>query len=140
MAELKTKPTRKSVQKFLKNIEHKQRKFDALNLLPLMENITGKKPVLWGDSIIGFGQYTYTNTTGKPANWPITGFSPRKQNLTIYIMLGFKKYEGLLKRLGKYKTSVSCLYINKLEDVDVKVLEKLIKQSYEDMLKKYECK
>ena len=83
MAELKTKPSRKSVLKYLNGLEHTTRKADALALLPLLETITGKKAVLWGDSIVGFGQYTYTNTTKKEAHWPIIGFSPRKQNLSI---------------------------------------------------------
>ena len=139
MAELKTKATRKSVEKLLNSIEHKKRHEDALTLLPILKEITGKKPIIWGDSIIGFGQYTYINTTNKPANWPIIAYSPRKQNLTIYIMLGFKHYEDLLAKLGKYKTSVSCLYINKLEDVDMKVLKRLMQHSFNDMLATYPC-
>ena len=95
---------------------------------------------MWGDSIVGFGSYHYKYASGHEGDWPITGFSPRKQNLVIYIMLGFSKYEKLMKKLGKYKTGSSCLYINKLEDINIDVLSKLISQSYQDMHKKYECK
>lgn len=136
MAELKTKPNKKSVKKFLASVEHKQRREDVQELLPLFEKLTGETAVMWGDSIVGFGSYEYINTQGK-SSWPITGFSPRKQNLTIYVMLGFKRYEKHMKKLGKYKNSVSCLYINKLSDVDMKVLEALLKESIRDMRDTY---
>ena len=140
MAELKTRPTRKSVQKFLKSVENDRRRNDALAVLPIFEKITGKKPVMWGDSIVGFGSYHYQQKSGQEADWPITGFSPRKQNLTIYIMSGFSKYQVLLKKLGKFKTSSSCLYINKLDDIDMGILKMLITRSVKDMEKRYQCK
>ena len=93
---------------------------------------------MWGASIVGFGRYSYTNTTGKYLSWFITGYSPRKTSLTVYIMPGFSKYRGLLAKLGKHKTSMSCLYINKLEDVDLDVLEELISRSFARMQKMYD--
>lgn len=139
MAELKTQPNRKSVTKFLASIEHKKRREDAEQLLEVFTRLSGKKPVMWGDSIVGFGSYAYENTLGK-ARWPMTGFSPRKQNLSLYFMRGFSKYSQLLEQLGKSKQSKSCLYINKLSDVDMKVLEELIMLDIADMKANYECR
>lgn len=140
MAEVKTKPNRKSVQKFLGSVENERRRNDALTLLPLFEEVTGKKPVMWGDSIVGFGSYHYSQKNGQEADWPITGFSPRKQNMTVYIMPGFDEYQDLLSKLGKHKTSVSCIYINKLADVDLSVLKEIIRQSVDEMRRRYPCK
>ncbi len=107
-------------------------------LLELFTRVTGEQPKMWGTSIIGFGSYHYRSEKSKQeGDWPLTGFSPRKQNLTLYIMPGFGGYQDLLKDLGKCKTSVGCLYINKLADVDLAVLEKLIATSFTDMKKKY---
>ena len=139
MAELKTKPNNKSVAKFLFNVDDK-RKDDCQRLLILMQKITGKKPRMWGDSIVGFGEYHYKYKTGREGDWFVTGFSPRKQNLSIYIMPGFSNYASLLDKLGKHKHSVSCLYINKLADIDFRVLEKLIAKSVVDMKKVIRCK
>jgi len=99
--------------------------------MALMQRVTGEKPVMWGDSIIGFGSYHYKYASGREGDWFLTGFAPRKQNLTLYIMSGFELYDELLGKLGKYKTGKSCLYINKLEDVDQDVLLELVKQSAE---------
>lgn len=137
MTELKTKPTRKSVAKFLKSVENKNRRKDCEHLMRIMQEITGEKPVLWGDSIVGFGSYQYSQRSGQVATWPLTGFSPRKQSLTIYIMPGFGQYKTLLPTLGKHKHSVSCLYINKLEDVDISVLSEMIADSVSVMREKY---
>ena len=139
MAELKTKPTRRSAEKMLREIEHPLRRQDATELLRLFSEITGRKPVVWGDSIIGFGRYHYRQRSGQAASWPITGFSVRKHSLTLYIMPGFDHFGGLLERLGKYKTAKSCLYINKLEDVDLVVLRALIAGALELMLQRYRC-
>ena len=136
MADLKTKPNRKSVHKFLNSVENDRRREDAFALLEMMQEITGEKPVMWGDSIVGFGSYPYTNTSGS-YRWMLTGFSPRKASMSVYIMTGFKDYKGLLAKLGKCKSSVSCLYINKLEDIDLNVLRKLITKSA-DRLRKIE--
>lgn len=137
-AELKTKPNKLSVDKFLNNINNKQRKDDAFVILDLMKKITKEEPKIWGPSIVGFGEYHYKYESGREGDWFLTGFSPRKANLTLYIISGFKGYDDLLKKLGKYKISGgSCLYINKLEDIDMKVLKELITKSVQKMEKKY---
>ena len=136
MAELKTKATTASVNDFLNSIKPEQKKEDGFRLLELMKEATGEKPVIWGSSIIGFGKYHYkSKRSTQEGDWPLIGFSPRKQNLSLYIMSGFDEKEDLLKKLGKHKTSVGCLYINKLSDVDEKVLKSLIKVSYQQMKK-----
>jgi len=139
MAELKTKPTRRSAEKLIRELEHPQKREDAAIMLGLFSEITGHKPVVWGESIIGFGRYHYQQRSGQAASWPVTGFAARKQNLTIYIMPGFEPFSELLGRLGKYKTARSCLYINKLADVDLSVLRELIEASIELMKQRYRC-
>ena len=133
MAELKTKPTEVKVTDFLDSVEDPKKREDSYKILDLMKRITCEEPVMWGSSIIGFGTYTYKYTSGREGDWMLTGFSPRKQALTLYIMSGFDAYEGLLGKLGKYKTGKSCLYVKKMEDVDQGVLEDLVKQSVEHM-------
>lgn len=140
MAELKTKKNNASVTAFVNSIEHETRRKDAKQLLKIFREVTGKRPKMWGDSIIGYGEYHYKYKSGQEGDWPLTGFSPRKANLSLYIMSGVKQYNGLLKKLGKHKHSVSCLYINKLEDVDEKVLREMIKKDYEHMKKVYKVK
>ena len=102
-----------------------------------MKQVTKEEPKMWGGSMVGFGRFHYKSDSGREGDWFLTGFSPRKQNLTIYIMPGFDKYDSLMKKLGKHKTGKSCLCISKLEDVDTKVLKELIKQSFQYMKKKY---
>ena len=138
MSDLKTKPTDASVKKFLDGVENAQRKKDAYVILDLMQEVTGKEPKLWGSSIVGFGSYHYVYNSGREGAWPITGFSPRKQNLTLYIMPGFDRYDDLMSKLGKHKTGKSCLYVNKLDDVDMDVLRELVEQSVKYMQEKYE--
>jgi hypothetical protein len=118
-----------NVEEFLGNVENEKRRQDALAVLDLMKKVTGEEPKMWGDSIVGFGSYRYKYANGREGDWPVTGFSPRKQNLTVYIMPGFERYDELMQSLGKHKTGKSCLYINKLEDVDMDVLAELVKQS-----------
>ncbi len=138
MAEPKTQATTASVRKFLESIEPAQKQEDAFRLLELFEKITGEKAVLWGPSIVGFGSFHYKSERSRQeGDWPLTGFSPRKANLTVYIMPGFKGQEDLLAKLGKHKTSVSCLYLNKLADVDLKILEELISESLKEMKKRH---
>ncbi len=139
MAKLKTKPNNKSVPAFLKSVDEKRRE-DCQMLLTLMKRVTGKKPSMWGDGIVGFGEYHYKYKSGRDGDWFVTGFSPRKQNISVYIMPGFSKYKSTLNKLGKHKTSVSCLYIKKLTDVDIKQLERLVTQSVKDMAKLYDTK
>ena len=129
MTDLKTKPTDKSVTEFLKNVENTKRKEDSFKILKIMQEVSQEEPVMWGDSIVGFGSYHYKYASGREVDWLQIGFSPRKQSLTIYIMDGFEKYGGLLSKLGKYKTGKSCLYINKLEDISFPVLKELMSES-----------
>ena len=138
MTELKTKATKASVQTFINSVENEAKRKDAFQLLELFEKITGEKAVLWGSSIVGFGSYHYKSERSKQeGDWPLTGVSPRKTNLTIYIMPGFSDYQELLEKLGKHKTSVSCLYIKKLSDINLKILEELIRNSVNWMKKKH---
>lgn len=135
MAELKTKQNDKSVTAFLEGIKDERQREDAFTLLALMKRATGEKPVMWGSSIIGFGSYHYKYASGREGDWMATGFSPRKQNLTVYIIPGFDRYESLMQKVGTYTTGSSCLYLKKLEDVDLAVLEKLVKESVRDIKK-----
>jgi hypothetical protein len=133
MSELKTKRNDGDVEAFLNQVEHERKREDSFAVLELMRQITGEEPTMWGDSIIGFGSYDYKYASGREAEWFLTGFSPRKQNLTLYIMSGFDNYDVLLGKLGKYKIGKSCLYINKLEDIDQDVLRDLVHQSVQHM-------
>lgn len=130
---MKTVANKNSVNDFLNWVVNERKKADGYTLLELMKSVTGEEPIMWGDSIIGFGRYPYRYKSGREGEWFLTGFSPRVQNLTLYIMSGFDEYEQLLHQLGKYKTGKSCLYINKLTDVDMTVLEKLIYRSVKHM-------
>ena len=129
MAELKTQRTDASVQAFLDAVEHPTRREDSYAILDMMREITGTEPAMWGPSIVGFDTYHYRYASGQEGEWPVVGFSPRKRNLTLYIMSGFDAYDDLLSGLGKYKTGKSCLYINKLADVDQETLRELVRQS-----------
>ena len=131
MAELKTKPNQQSVTDFLDTVEDEQKRKDSDTILKMMKKITKAKPQMWGGSIIGFGSYHYKYASGREGDWFVAGFSPRKQNLTLYIMAGFCRYDELLNKLGKFKTGKSCLYIKKLEEIDQSVLEELITLSVE---------
>jgi hypothetical protein len=135
MSELKTKKTDASVEEFLNSVEHDKRRADGFALLELMQKVTGEPPAMWGQSIVGFGSYRYQYASGREGEWFLVGFSPRKRNLTLYIMSGFDEYEPLLRKLGKYRTGKGCLYINKLDDVDVQILGELIRQSLAHMRK-----
>jgi len=135
MAELKTKKNEASVDDFLHSVEPERKREDAKTICAMMQEVTNAKPKMWGTSIIGFGDYTYTYESGRTGEWMLVGFSPRKQNLTLYIMPGFEAYEELLGKLGKHKIGKSCLYINKLADVDLTVLKELVAQSVSHMQK-----
>ena len=137
MATLKTQPTEASVEGFLDTVENETRRRDAREILAIMTRITGCEPIMWGPSIVGFDQYHYRYESGREGDFFITGFSPRKAALTIYIMPGFGEYDALMSKLGKHKTGRSCLYINKLEDVDMDVLEVLVRLSVEFMRARY---
>ena len=131
MPELKTKATKESVLKFLNSIKPEEKRKDALTLLKLFKKITGQKPVMWGTSIVGFGKYHYKSEhSAQQGDWFLSGFSPRKQNLTLYILAWKQEDPKLLAKLGKHKRGGGCLYINRLSDVDEKILASLIKTSY----------
>lgn len=133
MAENKTKQTKESVSGFLKKVADKDRREDCLKVLEMMQHVTGEEPRMWGSSIVGFGSYHYKYESGREGDSLITGFSPRKSDLTLYIMGGFEPVSGLMGRLGKHKTGKSCLYIKKLDDVDLGVLKKIIEKSVKGM-------
>ena len=135
MAENKTKPTTKSVPEFLEQIEDPKRKADCLTIAALMEKLSGSKPKMWGDSIVGFGDYHYKYASGREGDWFLVGFSPRKQNLTLYIMGYLEFYTDVLEGLGKFKHGKGCLYIKNLEDIDMDVLETLIVTSIKRLKK-----
>lgn len=133
MAEPKTKKNEASVEEFLHSVENERRRKDSFAVLELMKEVTGEEPKMWGTSIVGFGSYDYKYASGREGNWMVTGFSPRKQSLTLYIMSGFDRYDEILGELGKHKTGKSCLYINKLDDVNMEVLRELVRESVEHM-------
>jgi hypothetical protein len=137
MAELKTKRTDASVTAYLNAIADKQKRADCKAVANMMRDATGSRARMWGGSIVGYGSYDYKYASGRKGNWPICGFSPRAQNISIYIMPGFSKFEKLMKKLGKYKTGKSCLYIKKLDDVDRQVLRDLITGSVKEMRRMY---
>jgi hypothetical protein len=136
MAELKTKPTNLSVDRFLKSIPDKQRREDCYTVVDIMRKATKAEPKMWGSSIVGFGSYHYAYASGRELDWFLVGFSPRKQNLTLYIMAGFEGYGALLEKLGKHKTGRSCLYINRLDDVHLPTLKRIVEQSVKHITKR----
>lgn len=129
MAENKTKPTNADVDAFLESVEHDRRREDARVLVDLMREETGEEPKLWGPSIVGFGEYRYRYESGREGDWFMVGFSPRKTSLVLYIMSGFARHDELMARLGKHRTGKSCLYVNKLDDVDLDVVRELVRES-----------
>jgi len=133
MAENKTKPKKDSVSGFLKKVADKDRRQDCLKVLDIMKQVTGEEPKMWGSSIVGFGRYHYKYESGREGESPITGFSPRKGDLTLYIMGGFEPVSDLMVRLGKHKIGKSCLYIKNLADVDLGVLKKIVAKSVKGM-------
>ena len=126
---MKTVKNEASVGKFLDAVGDERKRADSYTLVDLMRGITGEDPAMWGPSIVGFGSYHYRYESGREGDMCLTGFSPRKQALTIYIMSGFSEHRALMDKLGKYKTGKSCLYVKRLEDIDTEVLEQLIRRS-----------
>jgi hypothetical protein len=138
MSELKTQVNDASVEEFLHAVPDEVKRSDSFALLKLFAEVTNKPAKMWGSSIVGFDSYHYKSERSKQeGDWPMVGFSPRKQNLTLYFILGFDDYLDLLAKLGKHKTSVGCLYIKKLADVDMAVLKELVQKSYRAMQTKY---
>jgi uncharacterized protein YdhG (YjbR/CyaY superfamily) len=135
--EPKTRPTDASVADFIAAVPDAQKRADCAAVSTLMEKVTKAKPVMWGPGIVGFGSMPLYYANGKSLDWPLVGFSPRKEALTLYIMAGFENYEPLMAKLGKHKIGKSCLYIKKLADVDQKVLKQLIEQSVKHLKAKH---
>lgn len=133
MSNVKTTRNDGDARAYLEGVTNKQRRKDALAMLELMREITGEEAEMWGESIVGFGSCRYRYASGRQGDWFLTGFAPRKQALTLYIMPGFERYEALLAKLGKHKIGKSCLYISKLADVDRNVLKEIIAASVEQM-------
>lgn len=133
MTQNKTQPTDASVEQFLAGLADEAQRRDSQALVALMRDITGAEPRLWGESIVGFGTYRYRYASGREGDWPLTGFSPRKQNLTIYLSYGFERHGELLERLGKYKLGKACLYLKRLEQVDHEALRELVRRSVEEV-------
>lgn len=129
MAELKTQPTGSSVIDFIDGIKDDARRRDCRTIMKIMKKVTKARPKMWGSNIVGYGKYRYKYASGREGEWFTAGFSPRVQNLTLYIMSGFREYKPLLKKLGKHSTGKSCLYIKRLDDIDIKVLEELVERS-----------
>jgi len=130
LVEIKTKPTSASVEDFINSIDDEQKRKDSFVILEMMKKASGEDPVLWSSSVIGFGNKRYKSPgTGREVDWLLIGFSPRKANLSLYLSLYTEDHSDALKKLGKHKTGVGCLYINKLEEIDLKVLEGIIRVS-----------
>jgi len=142
MAELKTKKSIASPTDFIASVMDDERRKDATQMLKIMKEVTGERPVMWGSSIVGFGSYHYKSERSRQeGDWPMTGFSPRKQSLTIYIMPGFKEYGPLLKKLGKHTISGgSCIYVKRLNDIHIPTLKTIIKKSVAEMHRRYPAK
>ncbi len=129
MAELKTKRTRASVRAFIDGIDDAQKRKDCREIMKMMKEATGCRPAMWGPNIVGYGSYDYKYASGREGTWFLTGFSPRKQNLTLYIMPGFSRYDDLLAKLGPHKTGKACLYVKRLDDIHRPTLKTLIRKS-----------
>ena len=139
MSDMKTVENDGNVGAYLESVDNPRRRDDAKRVARMMQEVTGEKPRMWGDSIVGYGKYKYRRADGSEHMWPVTGLAPRKAALTVYIMPGFKAYGDLMQRLGKHRHSVSCLYITRLENVDFEVLTELVRRSVSDMRRKYGC-
>ena len=136
MTELKTQKNDASVEEFLNEASSPEHLDDSFTILKLMREVTGEKAAMWGTSIVGFGSYSYTYASGRSGDWPLTGFSPRKRDFSIYIMSGFESHSELMAKLGRHKHGKSCLYIRRLADIDQEVLKELVRASVEKMKQK----
>jgi len=137
MAQNKTQPTKLKVSDFIASIEDTQKRADCRELMKMMHEVTGKRATMWGPSIIGFGRYHYKYASGREGEFFLSGFSPRKQALTIYVMSGFQKHSKLMEKLGTFKTGKSCLYVKRLDDIDSEVLARLVQKSVDYMRETY---
>ena len=134
---MKTIPNKNNVKEFIEAVSNEKRKADAYQMLQFLEELTGLKPQMWGQSIVGFGSYHYVYDSGREGDMMLTGFSPRKQNLAVYIMNGCDRYKEALKSMGPHKVGKSCLYLKNLQDIDLNILKDIIKDSVQFMQKKY---
>ena len=139
MSSNKTIGTSASVENFINAVDSEQKRKDSWEMIEMMQRITGSEPKMWGSSLVGFGSYHYKYASGREGDFFITGFSPRKTALTVYIMPGFDRYEEQLEKLGPFKTGKSCLYLKNLDVVDRGVLEEIIEDSVRLMREKYDC-
>ena len=139
MSEIKTKPSDYDIDKFLMSVEPEKKRADGIELKKLFDSVVKEKASLWNNNMIGYGSYHYkSDRSAQEGDWPLTGFSPRKQYMAVYIMSGVNKYKDLLSKLGKFKiSSGSCIYINKLEDINLSILKEIISTSVSDMKKTY---
>jgi hypothetical protein len=137
MAEIKTKQTDESVTKFLNTVADETKRKDSFEIIELMKQVTGLSAKMWGPAIVGFGSYHYKYESGHEGDMCMIGFSPRKQNITLYVNIGAEEQNALLQKLGKHKTGKGCLYVNKLSDVNVDVLKKIIETGYDHMKKNH---
>ncbi len=135
MAENKTKPTKENVSLFLNKIQDQQLRDDCFVILEIMQKVSNAEPVMWGSAIVGFGKYHYVYASGREGDWPPIGFSPRKQNISLYLMYGLNKVEDGLSKLGKYKTGKGCLYIKSLSDVNQEILKEIIAKAFKEAQK-----
>ena len=135
MSDIKTKPTDQDVVTFLNGVTDEKKRKDCFTILNLMKEVTQAEPVMWGDAIVGFGSYHYRYASGREGDMPLAAFSPRKQNLTLYITSGFDQFDALLGKLGKHSTSKACLYIKRLDDIDLPTLRELVRQSVEHTIR-----
>ena len=136
MAENKTTPNDQDIEQFLNSVDDERKRKDSFTILELMKQVTGIEPRMWGSSIVGFGSYHYKYESGREGDMMLAGFSPRKQNLTLYNMSGFERCDDLLKKLGKHTTGKGCLYIKRLDDVDLPTLKSLIEESFKHVKRK----
>lgn len=138
MAELKTQPSEQDIDTFLAAVEDEKRREDCRTVVALMAEVTGEAPRLWGGSMIGFGSYHYVYDSGREGDWFLTGVSPRKQSLTLYILPGHERYPDLMERLGRCRTGKSCIYVKSLEDIDTEVLRELVERSVRHLRETYD--
>ena len=137
MAQLQTTPNEASVQEFLDSVDDETKRRDCQVLVELMGRVTGEPPKMWGPAIVGFGTYHYRYESGREGDWFVVGFSPRKQSLSLYLMSGFGDHDELLARLGKHSTGKSCLYVKRLDQIDLDVLEEMVVRSVEEVRRRY---
>lgn len=139
MIDLNAQPNDNSVADYIRDIDYTRRQLDAQLLQQLMTRVSGKEAVMWGEDLIGFGLYNYTYKTGKKGQWPIISFHPGLDRIAVYVMPGFDSYDAILKKLGKHKIVTNCLFINRISDIDMQVLEQLMAQTYKDMQSLHSC-